>query len=125
MPVARTAARKRFRPETPKADFLDRDDILGQLIVFTLKSHEADYVTKRGDVSPKSVVSIKVLTGPQKGRSESEFFMFGNMAENAALVPVGETAAARVASGKSKRGGVWYGLDFDLDEADEALADEA
>lgn len=101
----------------------NKDDLVGQLVVFTVQRHEPLFVTQFG-VKPKTIASLYVLSGPLSGEHFPDWSVVGPMASQMASFPAGVPQGARIVRHRSASGRRWVGLDTELIEADRVAISE-
>lgn len=95
------------------------------LIVFSVISFDPNAETHFG-FSPDATVDLLVVSGRFAGRRDRQWRVFGNLARQLGEQPAGETTVGRVTSGPGKvAGSSWYGIDFDVSDAEMEAAKAA
>ena len=88
------------------------------LIVFALGTYQASVDTVYGQ-QPYAVVDGLVVTGRDAGRRERAWTVWGNLDRQLGTQAPGASIVARVVSGAGRTpGSTWYGLDFNISDAD-------
>jgi hypothetical protein len=98
-----------------------KQDIVGDLVAFTMESYEAALETEFGHTTA-AFGSLTVIDGDLKGTVVPSYAAFGLLGKQLSDVAVGQTALGRVSTGTSNSGRSWYGFDFSSTPADQAAA---
>lgn len=115
---------------TPKksesdTDGIDKSDLVGALIAFTLREYDDKLPTVHGDTTA-AFVDLVVVDGKLAGTTQERWAAFGNLGKQIGeALDEGDIAVGRITSGKSASGRSWFGIDYAEEPADFAAAEKA
>jgi len=102
---------------------VDKEDLLGKLAVYTLRSYDPERKGNYG-VNPFATVDVLVV---ETGQVVQDWWAFSNLAKQFGEgLEIGESSPGRITSGPTKSGnGQWWGIDWAEDDADFEAAERA
>lgn len=102
-----------------------KEDLVGALLVVTMRQYDPACATKYGDQA-MAEFDLLVVNGNRAGYVEKERREFGNLAMQIGrgLQP-GDRGVGRYISGEGNQGRRWFGMEWSEDDADYAAAEAA
>lgn len=87
-----------------------KDDLSGQVVVYSVNRYQPDAVGKYG-TGPQLDADLLIVTGPKAGHRDPDWRCWSGLARQMReRCPDGATAVGRVVTGTSDRG-TWWGID--------------
>lgn len=102
--------------------YLSKEDLVGSTVVVQLKEYDPEFIGQHGPTT-RAICDLYVFDGTHAGTLQADSHFFGNLASQLSQIGVGQTSVCIFQTGKSKRGGSWFGASFGIDnkQYDKAL----